>query len=227
MRRYFEITGAVLFFIFCLFSAGFSEDITITTYYPSPYGSYQELRTYGNTYLATDPGGQVGIGTTTPAAKLDVNGEIRLTIPVLGYGGDPVNYLPATRRLQRDIAEEISASDDVEAADVVVIDPATNERVTKTTKPYDILVAGIISTSPAFLITMPNGKTPLALAGRVLCKVTTQYGGPIKRGDFLVTSPKPGYAMKAVKLKSGAILGKALEPLDKGDAKIMVLLTLQ
>jgi len=50
------------------------ETITITTYYPAPYGSYAELSTTGNTYLATE-GGRVGIGTMTPDAKLEVNGQ--------------------------------------------------------------------------------------------------------------------------------------------------------
>src|SRR3989338_6133209 len=58
------------------------ETITITTYYPAPYGSYAELSTTGNTYLATE-GGRVGIGTMTPDAKLEVNGQVKIT------GGSP------------------------------------------------------------------------------------------------------------------------------------------
>ena len=46
-------------------------------YYPAPYGSYAELTTTSNTYLATE-GGNVGIGTTTPGAKLDVAGNARV-----------------------------------------------------------------------------------------------------------------------------------------------------
>jgi len=54
-----------------------AEEITLTTYYPSPRGVYQELRTTNNTYLAID-GGDVGIGTTNPQAKLDVAGAIQV-----------------------------------------------------------------------------------------------------------------------------------------------------
>lgn len=50
-----------------------TETIQIDTYYPAPYGSYAELTTTNNTYLATE-GGNVGIGTTDPQAKLEVTG---------------------------------------------------------------------------------------------------------------------------------------------------------
>lgn len=72
MRKDTIIMGMILFFTLALFSLGFCEDITITTYYPSPYGSYNELTTTGNTYLATTTAGKVGIGTTAPIYKLGI-----------------------------------------------------------------------------------------------------------------------------------------------------------
>ncbi len=73
MAKNNKIALIVLFFVLGVFSCGFCEEsITITTYYPSPYGSYNELTTTGNTYLATDSG-NVGVGTTSPSyGKLEV-----------------------------------------------------------------------------------------------------------------------------------------------------------
>lgn len=50
-----------------------AEQITLTTYYPAPYGVYREFTTTGNTYLATDSG-NVGIGMVNPTTKLEVQG---------------------------------------------------------------------------------------------------------------------------------------------------------
>jgi hypothetical protein len=55
-----------------------SETLTMTTYYPAPYGGYARLLTTNQTLLARDAG-NVGIGTNAPTAKLDVaGGEIRI-----------------------------------------------------------------------------------------------------------------------------------------------------
>jgi len=70
---------------------GFSEEkITITTYYPSPYGSYNELGAkriaigdtyYNNSGIAWDDAdllveGNLGIGTLSPVSKLAINGSL-------------------------------------------------------------------------------------------------------------------------------------------------------
>lgn len=63
-----------------------SETLTLTTYYPAPYGGYAQLLTTQNTTLARDSGA-VGIGVAPSAAftanggnytaKLDMNGHIK------------------------------------------------------------------------------------------------------------------------------------------------------
>jgi hypothetical protein len=69
----------------------------------------------------------------------------------------------------------------------------------------------------------------VALAGRVYCNLDATETG-VEPGDLLTTSPTPGYAMKATDYAraQGAILGKAMESLGKGQkGQILVLVTLQ
>ena len=69
----------------------------------------------------------------------------------------------------------------------------------------------------------------VALAGRVYCNVDATDAG-IEPGDLLTTSSTPGHAMKVdnFELARGAILGKAMQKLDKGrKGRILVLVTLQ
>ena len=98
-----------------------AEELTLTTYYPSPRGVYQELRTSGDVAIgklnpptarleiigggatsATSAllvrnvdqtplvdiknDGSLGIGTTSPTAKLDVVGSIRIADGTQGNG---------------------------------------------------------------------------------------------------------------------------------------------
>jgi hypothetical protein len=119
------------------------------------------------------------------------------------------------------------------AGDVLVIDSSAERRLTRTPKPYSTLVAGIYSTRPGVLAgsrmeKAANPDVPLAVVGIVPCKVTAENGA-IQAGDLLVTSSKPGFAMKGTNHNKmmGAVLGKAMQPLPKGDGVIQVLVTLQ
>jgi hypothetical protein len=69
---------------------------------------------------------------------------------------------------------------------------------------------------------------PIALVGKVYCKVDAERS-PIAVGDLLTTSDTPGHAMKAENpLKAfGAVIGKALVPLNSGHGLIPILIALQ
>ena len=68
----------------------------------------------------------------------------------------------------------------------------------------------------------------MALIGKVHCKVDARYS-PIEVGDLLTTSPTPGHAMRATDpLKAfGAVLGKALHGLARGQGLLPILVSLQ
>jgi len=181
---------------------------TIATLYVTPYPADGMSR------------GKVGIGTNTPINSLGVIGNIAATGTVLGGVGNP------------DVAENITAADDVEAAETVAADPRGGERVLRTRHPYQTSVLGVISTKPGILTNAERAdvdggardprQRPIALAGRVPVKVTLE-GGAIRAGDLLTTSSTPGRAMRAVEPWRGGIIGTALTGFDgRGDGKVIV-----
>jgi hypothetical protein len=137
-----------------------------------------------------------------------------------------------------DFAESMAVSGDranYGAGDLLTIDASSNRRLVLARTPYSTLVAGIYSTKPGMLGSLhkvdesiPNEEVPLAVVGIVPCKVSTE-NGPIQRGDLLVTSSTQGHAMKGTDRARmlGAVIGKALEPLQEGTGVIQVLVTLQ
>jgi hypothetical protein len=137
-----------------------------------------------------------------------------------------------------DFAESVSVGggkDNYEAGDVLVIDTTADRQLTLAKTPYSTLVAGIYSTKPGVTATPHTSEDPrlaaeipVAIVGIVPCKVTNE-NGPIARGDLLVTSSTPGYAMRGSDrtMLPGAIIGKALQPLSGANGKIEVLVTLR
>lgn len=101
---------------------------------------------------------------------------------------------------------------------------------------YDKRVAGVISGAgdykPGIVLdkrqTSSGNRQPVALLGKVFCKVDAQYGA-IEVGDLLTSSPTPGHAMKTDDpFKAfGAVIGKALRPLTEGQGLIPILIALQ
>ncbi len=168
-----------------------------------------------------DGSGNVGIGTSAPSAKLDVNGNINVSGTVFA------NY--------RDVAEWVPAAESMPAGTVVVISGDATDTVKASMRAYDTGVAGVVSPSPGLLLGVAGpSKARIATTGRVKVRVdATKH--PIAMGDLLVTSDHPGLAMKSEPLdlggvkihRPGTLIGKALEPLASGEGEILVLLSLQ
>jgi hypothetical protein len=118
--------------------------------------------------------------------------------------------------------------------DVLVVDPAGERRLALANEPYSTSVAGVYSTKPGILASPHDiqsaalkDEIPLAIVGVVPCKVTTE-NGPIRPGDLLVASSTPGHAMRGTDRSrlTGAVLGKALQPLASGKGTIEALVSL-
>ena len=136
----------------------------------------------------------------------------------------------------QDVAEWVPASHVMSAGTVVVLDSTKSNQVTTSTQPYDSRVAGVISRQPGLTLgEEAEGRVLVATTGRVKVKVDAR-NGPIQIGDLLVTSDQKGVAMKSRPVmlagvpihRPGTLIGKALEPLAKGQqGEILVLLSLQ
>jgi hypothetical protein len=115
----------------------------------------------------------------------------------------------------------------------MVIDPDSPGKFLKSGDAYATAVLGVYSTKPGVLgrrqqTPKSEDEIPMAMVGIVPTNVTTE-NGPIRPGDLLVTSSKPGYAMKGTDRSRmlGAIIGKAMGSLDSGIGVIEVGVTLQ
>jgi hypothetical protein len=112
----------------------------------------------------------------------------------------------------QDIAEWFVGSETLEPGDVVAIDEnAPNEAYVKKSGNFkDRRAMGIVATQPGIVLGEPATQNayPIALAGRVPVKVSTEKG-TIQKGDYLTSSSTPGVAVKAT--TAGQTIGKALE----------------
>ncbi len=107
-----------------------------------------------------------------------------------------------------DLAEYYYSSESLEAGDVVAIQPDQEAGIGKSNTKYQKNLLGIISTKPGLILgpTAENGYA-VALSGRVPVKFTEE-NGPIKVGDLLTSSSRPGYAMRAT--SAGPVIGRVL-----------------
>jgi len=120
------------------------------------------------------------------------------------------------------LAENYLADATYEEGTVLVF--GGDEEVTVTNSKGNTRVAGVVSTNPAHLMNSNlEGEhvTAIALQGRVPCKVL----GKVAKGDMLVTSAIPGYAIVNNSPGVGTVIGKAVGAKDdegKGTVEVVV-----
>jgi len=128
----------------------------------------------------------------------------------------------ATSAQYADLAENYLADAEYEEGTVLVFGGVTE--VTVTNDKGNTRVAGVVSTNPAHLMNSNlEGEhvTAIALQGRVPCKVL----GKVAKGDMLVTSAIPGYAIVNNSPGVGTVIGKAVGAKDddgKGTVEVVV-----
>ena len=143
-----------------------------------------------------------------------------------------------------DVAEAFAvegAVADYEPGDVLVVSETSDSRAEKSSSPASARLAGVVATRPGIVLSRlgtdedMSSSVAMGVLGVIPTKVTAE-GGPIRRGDLLVTSSTPGHAMKAQAVivqgvpifPAGAVLGKALQPFEgSGTGVIEVLVNVR
>ncbi len=134
-----------------------------------------------------------------------------------------------------DLAERFDVGGVAKPGMVVEIDPDRAGKLRVAQDAYSRLVAGVISGANGvdagmILADLPGDgdSQPITLSGRVWvhCDATDR---PIRPGDLMTTSERPGHAMAVVdhNRAQGAVLGKAMTELEEGTGLVLVLVTLQ
>jgi hypothetical protein len=184
-------------------------------------GTRTSLWAGSNRGITLDTNGNVGIGTSNPTEKLEVNGNIVTN-------GD-------IRLTNADCAEDFDISDTEQMDPGTVVVLGEEGVLHPSQQAYDKRVAGVISGAgnykPGIVLDRQepsDTRKPIALLGKAYCKADAGHGA-IEIGDLLTTSPTPGCAMKAADpIKAfGTVIGKALRPLGKGQGLIPILVALQ
>jgi hypothetical protein len=128
----------------------------------------------------------------------------------------------ATESYYADLAENYLA--DAEYAPGTVVEFGGDAEITQSTTHSTHRVAGVVSTNPAHLMNSHcegDNVVAVALQGRVPCNVI----GKVAKGDMLVASNIPGYAVVNNTPTVGSVIGKALGTKldgDRGTVEVVV-----
>jgi hypothetical protein len=119
-------------------------------------------------------------------------------------------FAKATQAQYADLAEIYTTDQQYPAGTVVIFGGA--QEVTQSLDSHDTRIAGVVSTDPAYLMNSTETGVPVALQGRVPCRVL----GPVSKGDRVVSSHISGVAqaLDPIHYQPGCIIGKALQSIE-------------
>ncbi|MGW2083049.1 hypothetical protein ACWCOW_40285 [Streptomyces sp. NPDC001939] len=168
--------------------------------------------------LTNPPGGKAGV----------FQGDVEVTGDLILTGGDVAEEF--------DVSEQVGGPGEVGPGAVVVLDSGGSLAPCKHS--YDTSVAGAVAgagdRAPALVLdrhpregSEGTYRSAVAVTGKVWCQADAS-SRPIRVGNLLTTSSTPGHAMAAVDRDAafGAVLGKALTPLESGTGLVLVLVGL-
>lgn len=168
--------------------------------------------------ISTHGTGIVGEGGTFAAqfvGTVQVQGDMTLSGDIFLSGAD--------------YAEALSTTDPGVGAGTVVVLGDDGE-VHPCARDYDTAVAGIVSgaggVKPAIVLDRHQGSAHVALMGKVWCHANADPA-PIRPGDLLTTSMTTGHCRRVTDPTRafGAVIGKALTPLESGRGLVRVLVS--
>lgn len=184
--------------------------------------SWKWIQSYGGPLVLNPAGNDVSIGpAASPWLTINSAGLVSVTNDIVLTGADCAEFF------------DVSDLTLPEPGTVLVIGEEGSLR--ESCEAYDKKVAGVVSGAGEYrhgilLDGRPSDvpRVPLALTGKVYCKVDAQYS-PVEVGDLLTTSSTPGHAMKAAEATRafGSVIGKALAPLAQGQGLVPILVSLQ
>lgn len=128
-----------------------------------------------------------------------------------------VTYSRAVQAQYADLAEIYNSDQQYPAGTVVVF--GGEQEIMQSHSSHDTRIAGVVSTDPAYLMNSQSVGIPVALQGRVPCRVL----GPISKGDRVVSSHIAGVAqaLDPLHYQPGCIIGKALQSIDSAEISVI------
>lgn len=210
------------------------DGVGLAAFSTSNEAVHAETKSPGTAAIAAYNLNSEGTGAALFAKKEGAKGHAGFFVGTVWIGGE--------LGVEKDIIlANADCAEDFDIANAALVEPGTvmvlgdDGALQPGQFAYDKRVAGVVSGAgnykPGIVLdkqrSQPNRK-PIALLGKVYCKVDASYG-PVAIGDLLTTSSTPGHAMKAMDQHQafGAVIGKALRPLTEGQGLIPILVTLQ